>query len=407
MSAPFAEPAVSRSAPADGDRDPARDPVVILGRRTAFGRRNGALRALMAEQLLAPVLRALVEQAGIPAAEIDDVIVGNAVGGGGNVARLAALDAGLPVSVPGLTIDRQCGSGLEAIVLACRQVMAGAGSLYLAGGVDSCSTAPLRAHRLSSEPGNPDFYTRVRFSPDAIGDPDMGVAAENVADRYGIDRERQDAFAVRSHQRAIAARTAGEFDAEIVAIHTEQGSVAVDEGPRVSLSESTLRRFPPAFTAHGTVTAGNSCADADGAVVVVVTSRARADEMGIPAYLRFVDSAVAGVDPNYLGVAGAVATAGLFARTGYTASDLSRVEYTEAFAAQVLASADLMGIDETLLNRQGGALAMGHPFGASGALLVLRLLQQNIAAGGAGQLSLAALSIAGGLGVSSLWQGAS
>ncbi|MFT2816077.1 thiolase family protein [Leifsonia sp. A12D58] len=381
-----------------------RIPVVILGRRTAFGRKNGSLRSVRAEHLLAPVLRALVDDSGIQADEIDDVIIGNAVGGGGNVARLAALDGGLPVSVPGLTIDRQCGSGLEAIVLACRLIAAGAGSLYLAGGVDSCSTAPLRAHRLSSTPEQPDFYTRAQFSPDSIGDPDMGVAAENVAARYLIDRDRQDRFAAQSHRRSLAARAAGEFDTEIVPIQTGQALVETDEGPRASLVEATLRRFPPVFAAHGTVTAGNSCADADGAVAVIVTSLAKAREVGFTRSLRFVDSAAAGVNPHYLGVAGAVATAELLERTEITAGDLARTEYTEAFAAQVLASCDLMGLDENDINLQGGALAVGHPFGASGALLVLRLLQQSAATGADGDLGLAALSIAGGLGVSSLWQ---
>lgn len=405
MSAPLTEVAVTDAGLAfDSAADPRRIPVVILGRRTAFGRKNGSLRSIRAEHLLAPVLSALVDDSGIEASEVDDVIIGNAVGGGGNVARLAALEAGLPVSVPGMTIDRQCGSGLEAIVLASRLVAAGAGSVYLAGGVDSCSTAPLRAHRLSSTPEQPDFYTRARFSPDSLGDPDMGVAAENVAARYQIDRERQDAFAAESHRRALAARAAGEFDAEIVPIQTDRALVDTDEGPRSSLSEATLRRFPAVFADGGTVTAGNSCADADGAVAVIVTSLARARQLGFAGSLRFVDSTVAGVDPNYLGVAGAVATARLFERTGITAGDLARTEYTEAFAAQVLASCDLMGLDEGQINVQGGALALGHPFGASGALLVLRLMQQSAATGADGDLALAALSIAGGLGVSSLWQ---
>ncbi|HZK59405.1 MAG TPA: thiolase family protein, partial [Cryobacterium sp.] len=254
-----------------------REPVIVLGRRTAFGRRNGVLGLLAAEELLAPVLAAVVADGGVPAGRIDDVIIGNAVGGGGNVARLAALEAGFPVTVPGLTIDRQCGSGLEAIVLACRLVLAGAGNLYLAGGVESCSTAPLRAHRLSSTPGNPDFFDRVRFAPDSVGDPEMGVAAENVAERFAISRERQDAFALRSHRLALAATDAGEFAGEIVPLGTGPGTAGTDEGPRRTLTEGLIRRFPPVFRRDGSVTAGNSCADADGAVVVLVTSRATAE----------------------------------------------------------------------------------------------------------------------------------
>lgn len=386
--------------------DPAgdRQPVILLGRRTAFARRNGALRTVTHDQLLAPVLAAVLADAGVPAATVDDVIIGNAVGGGGNVARLALLAAGLPVTVPGQTIDRQCGSGLEAIILACRLVQAGAGSLYLAGGVDSTSTAPLRAHRLSSTADAPDFYDRVSFAPNELGDPDMGVAADTVASAYGISRQRQDVFALRSHQRAVAERAAGAFDEEIVAVQTPTGPVTVDSGPRSGLGESLLARFPSAFTPSGSVTAGNSCADADGAVVVLVTSRARAEAWGASGYLSFVDAVPAGVDPTMLGIGGAAAGLKLFARTGVSAGDVGRVEFTEAFAAQVLASLDLMGLASEQANLQGGALALGHPYGASGAMLVLRLLQQARSTVAQRELSLSALSIAGGLGLAALWR---
>jgi acetyl-CoA C-acetyltransferase len=386
------------------DRTPAdREPVIVLGRRTAFGRVKGGLSQLTADRLLAPVLAALLADAGVDRSAVDDVIIGNAVGGGGNVARLALLRAGLPVSVPGLTVDRQCGSGLEAIVLACRLVAAGAGSLYLAGGVESCSTAPLRAHRLSSTPGKPDFFDRVRFSPDEVGDPEMGVAAENVAERFGIDRERQDAFALRSHRLAIAATESGLLAADLVALETGVGLVDADEGPRRTLTAGLLGRFDPAFRAGGTVTAGNSCADADGAVVVLVTSRGAADSLGLRG-LAFVDAAVTGTDPNLLGVAGGEAASLLLERHGLTGADLSLIEYNEAFAAQVLASLDLLGIVEERANLQGGALALGHPFGASGALLVLSLLQQCRVTAAAGSLGLTAVSIAGGLGAAALWR---
>ena len=381
-----------------------REPVVVLVRRTAFGRRNGAFGRVLADELLAPVLSAVVAASGIPAADIDDVIIGNAVGGGGNVARLSALAAGLPSRVPGMTIDRQCGSGLEAIVLACRLVASGAGSAYLAGGVESCSTAPLRAHRLTSTPGHPDFFDRVRFSPDVVGDPDMGVAAENVADRFGITRERQDAFALRSHRLAGVAQDTGALAGEIVPVRGEAGLVSADEGPRRSLTAELLRRFPPVFRPGGTVTAGNSCADADGAVVVLVTSRRVADSLGLTGYLCFVDSAVTGTDPNHLGIAGAEAARLVLDRQNVASADLARIEFNEAFAAQVLASMDILGIPEERANLQGGALAVGHPFGASGALLVLRLLTQGRASGRADELALSAVSIAGGLGVAALWR---
>ena len=389
-------------SPAGPPTDAAREPVIVLARRTAFGRRNGVFAHTRAEDLLAPVLNAVVSGGGVSPAAIDDVIIGNAAGGGGNVARLAALTAGLPDSVPGLTIDRQCGSGLEAIVLACRLVAAGAGDLYLAGGVESCSTAPLRAHRLTSSAGQPDFFDRVRFAPDSVGDPDMGVAAENVADRYGISRQRQDAFALRSHR--LAATAAAVPAPEIVPLPTEAGPVFVDEGPRPGLTEALLARFAPVFRPGGTVTAGNSCADADGAVVVLVTSRRRARELGLTGWLSFVDAAVTGTDPNFLGIAGAEAARLVLLRQGLTGADLARIEFNEAFAAQVLASLDLLGVAEEHANREGGALALGHPFGASGALLVLRLLQQCRAAATPGDAALAAVSIAGGLGVAALFR---
>jgi len=388
----------------DENTDPARDPVVVFGRRSAFARRNGTLRTVTADALLAPVLAAVVAESGIDRSDIDDVIIGNAVGGGGNVARLAALSAGVPVSVPAQTIDRQCGSGLEAIVLACRLIAAGAGTTFLAGGVDSTSTAPLRAHRLTSLPGAPDFFDRVRFSPPWLGDPDMGAAADNVADRFGITRERQDAFALRSHRRAVRAAETGAFSSEIVPVHTDAGDVVRDQGPRNNLSAALLARFGPAFSVGGSVTAGNSCADADGAVVVLVTDRATAVARGLTGALRFVDALSLGTDPNYLGVAGGEAARTLLQRRGIAATRLKRVEFAEAFAAQVLASLDVMGVPERMVNREGGALALGHPYGASGALLVLRLLNQSRAEAMPGKLSLAALSIAGGLGTAALWE---
>jgi acetyl-CoA C-acetyltransferase len=414
----------SREFPTDSPRDPEREPVVVIGRRTPFGRKNGMWRDATAADLLAPVLAAVTAEitareagsghgapdekivpSGPNTARIDDVIIGNAVGGGGNVARFAALAAGLGVTVPGVTIDRQCGSGLQAIVMACRLVAAGAGTRYLAGGVESCSTAPLRAHRLSSEPGRPDFFTRPAFAPSESGDPDMGVAAEKVAERYGIDRARQDAFALRSHRLSLDAIDSGAYLDEIVGAVSASGLAPSDEGPRRRLTPEFLSRFPAAFREGGTVTAANSCADADGAVVVLVTSLADARRLGFTHYLRFVDDVAVGVDPHYLGIAGGEAAVALLARHGVRADQLERVEFNEAFAAQVLASLDLIGVSEHEVNRQGGALALGHPFGASGAMLVLRLLQQHRQQPrtGADGLNLAAVSVAGGIGLASLW----
>ncbi|WP_427017943.1 thiolase family protein [Pseudarthrobacter sp. P1] len=428
------------------------DAVIIAARRTPIGRAGGAFKAIRAEDLAAPVLRAVLADAGlgfpgpaVPAgpapalAGVDDVILGNATGGGGNIARLAALTAGLDQSVPGLSVDRQCGSGLEAINLAVRLVQSGAGETYLAGGVESISTAPARAHRRAD--GSLEFFDRARFSPAWLGDPDMGVAADNVAAHYGIGRDRQDAYALRSHALAHAAREAGAFDAELVPVD----GVAADQGPRGTLTAKLMARFPPAFVEGGTVTAGNSCPYSDGAATVLATTAAHARELGATAWLRFVDSAAAGNDPTLTGAGAAHSTQALLrrpaARQALAAPALERgldgglqgglesgpapdselgpgsgcgeagllagvelFEFNEAFAAQVLAVADVLGIDPERLNRQGGALALGHPYGASGAVSVVRLFAQARALDRDGALALAMVSIAGGMGISTLFR---
>ncbi|HAP88872.1 MAG TPA: acetyl-CoA C-acyltransferase, partial [Arthrobacter bacterium] len=349
-----------------------RQPVIIAARRTAVRRANGAFKELRAHQLLAPVLVNLLADTQVPAEAVTDVVIGNAVGGGGNLARLALLEAGLPASVPGVTVDRQCGSGLDAIVLAARLVAAGGNPVYLAGGVESISTAPLRAYR--NDDGEPDFFARAQFVPHSFGDPDMGVAAENVAARFAVSRERQDASALRSHLRALAAAKAGHFAGEITTVETSAGPVRDDDGPRAGLNAAVLNRFPPAFVQGGTVTAGNSCFDADAASAVVVTSLQRARELGAADGLLVLTTDTAGVDPELLGIGAAVAAERLLQARGLPAASVDLVEFNEAFASQTLACLDQLGIDPERANLDGGALALGHAYGASGAVLVTRLL---------------------------------
>ena len=384
--------------------DPERVPVIAAAFRTPIGRVNGTLSAIEPASLAVPLIRRILQDTGLAAEDIDDVLLGNAANSAGNLARLAALEAGLAVCVPGMTIDRQCGSGLEAIALAARLVTAGAGRLYLAGGTESSSRAHLRFRPPLTPDGVPEPVRRARMAPDAIGDPDMGIAAENVARHAGISRARQDAFALESHRRAVAAQKAGRFAGEIVPLDTQAGRVFQDECPRENTSLEKLAALKPVFRPDGTVTAGNACPVNDGAAVVLVTSLAEARRRGLMMILELVDSATVGVDPNLLGLGPVPAIERLVARNpGLDAANIPYIEFNEAFAAQVLASLDALGIDHAIVNREGGALALGHPYGASGAILVTRLFAQMRAAD-AGTEALAMMGIGGGMGIATLFR---
>jgi acetyl-CoA C-acetyltransferase len=361
-----------------------RIPVVVAARRTPIGNAGGALRRCAVDELAAPVLRAALDDAGLDT--VDDVLLGNAFGPGGNPARVAALRAGLGESVPGVTVDRQCASGLAAITLAATMIRAGEGEAYLAGGAESASTAPYRAWR--TEP--PTWYTRAPFAPRDIGDPEMGEAADLVAAEAGISRQRQDAFAARSHARAVAAQRAGRFDAELVPVT----GVEADERPRAGFTPERLARFRPAFTPDGTATAANSCGINDGAAAVVVVSESVRRRLSLPG-MRLVASATSAVDPNRLGLGAVPAMRRVLDRTP------EAVEFTEAFAGQALACLDAVGIDEHVASPDGGAIALGHPWGASGAVLVVRLFHSLVGTGSSG---LAALSAGGGVGVATMWE---
>nr|WP_038468495.1 thiolase family protein [Arthrobacter sp. PAMC 25486] len=394
--------------PANSHGNPDTTAVIVSAKRLPTAKAGGPYASYRAHELAAEVIKHLVADTPLNPRQFNDVILGNATGGGGNVARLAALSAGLPEQVPGLTVDRQCGSGLEAIVLACRLIQAGAGDVYLAGGVESISTAPARAHRGAD--GSLEFFDRAQFAPLATGDPDAGVAAENVATHYGISRQRQDDYALHSHAKAIAAGNSGHFSNELLPF----AGLSADQGPRPTLTAGLMARFPPAFVPGGTVTAGNSCPFSDGAAIVVVTSLTRARQlmasgaMADPARkgLLFRSSAVAGNDPNLLGVGAAHAMKQLMAASGLPAEVLrhSLIEFNEAFAAQVLATADLLELDPGTFNLDGGALALGHPYGASGAVLVTRLLAQVQRGAGAGPDAFAMISMAGGMGLAAHFQ---
>lgn len=369
-------------------------PVLVAPWRTPIGNAGHGFADLTTTDLAAPVLQATMRtllDAGCTT-QVDDVVLGNCLGPGGDPARIASLAAGLGVDVPGVTVDRQCGSGLDAVMQAAARVKCGDDQLILAGGVESASTAPWRfwpppSSAKQDSSAEQVRYTRAPFAPKGFPDPDMGVAADDLARVRGISRERQDAYASRSHMAAAATI----FTDEIVPVV----GIERDQRIRPNMSESRLARLRPTFTADGTVTAGNSCGISDGAAVIAVTTAARAE--GLPA-LRILGSAVAGSDPALPGLGPVPAIEKVLARTGVALSDIGIVEITEAFASVVLAVSDELGLDEAILCPQGGAIAMGHPWGASGAILLVRLARQMSTSSGP-ELGLASCAIGGGQGI--------
>lgn len=369
-------------------------PVIVGALRTAIGTAGQALAGLTAADLAAPVLAAL--SADLPDLLPRDVVLGNCMGPGGDVARVASLTAGLPVEVPALTVDRQCGSGLAAIDVAV-SMLHGSPGLVLAGGVESASTAPWRFW--PSAAGHEAVrYERAPFAPASHGDPDMGLAADLLAEQRGVDRDRQDAYAARSHARAARTRDSGGFDAEVVPL----AGVCRDERPRDGLTASRLSRLRPAFREGGTVTAGNSCGVNDGAAAVAVVDARTDAGLGLPG-LRVLATATSGVDPRLPGIGLVPAVRAALDRAGVSLDDLNVIELNEAFAGQVLACCDELGLDETRVCPEGGALALGHPWGASGAVLAVRLFSQLVRAD-RGELGLAAIAVGGGQGVAMVVQ---
>jgi acetyl-CoA C-acetyltransferase len=336
------------------------------------------------DDLAALVLAAAVERAGIDPEQIDDVFLGCANQAGEdsrNVARMAVLLAGLPHSVPGVTLNRLCASGLSAVVAACRAIKADEGDLFVAGGVESMSRAPLALMK-GDKPwarGNVVAYdTQLgwRFPNPRLEAmfplESMGETAENVAERFGVSREDQDAFAQRSQQRWAAAQQAGRFADELVPV----GEAAVDEHPRPETSLEKLSLLKPAFRTGGTVTAGNASGVNDGAAALVVASEEKALRLGVEPLGSFVASAAAGVDPRVMGIGPVSAVRTLLERTGVALEDIDLVELNEAFASQALAVIRELGLDEARVNVNGGAIALGHPLGMSGARLVVSLLHE-------------------------------
>ncbi len=369
---------------------PSDAPVIVAALRTPIGTAGGALASVTAADLAAPVLARLASQAGLP----HEVVLGNCMGPGGDVARVATLAAGLPVEVAALTVDRQCGSGLAALDVAAAMLRTSPG-VVLAGGVESASTAPWRYW-----PGDPPRrYERAPFAPASVGDPEMGYAADVLAEKAGVSRARQDAYAARSHERAARTRDTGGFDAEVVAV----AGVERDERPRTGLTPQRLARLRPAFRSReggGTVTAGNACGVNDGAAAVALVDAATHRRAGTPG-LRVLATATVGVDPNLPGLGPVPAIERVLERARLSLDDIDVVEINEAFAGQLLACCDALGLDEDRVCVEGGALALGHPWGASGAVLAVRLFSQLVRAD-RGRYGLAAVAVGGGQGVATV-----
>lgn len=364
--------------------------ALIIGcRRTAVGRVGGRLRACPVEQLGARVVRAVLAEAGLPAAELDEVWLGNALEGG-NVARRVALAARVPAETPAFTVDRQCASGLDTIIDACARVATGQAGAVLAGGVESCSTAPWRVAHPPHRGASPEFLSRAPFSAPPYPDPDPVAAADALAAAEGITRAEQDAWAARSHAYATAALRAGRLRAECV-------DEEPDEGPRTDLDARRLARLPPLIGREGTATVGNVAAQADAAAIALVVSEALARRLGSTRALRLVAAARAGCDPARAGYAAVPALARLATRAPLGRA--GRIELNEPFAGQALACIRGAGLAKERVNRLGGALAFGHPFGASGALLVCRLFHDL----GQGETGLAAIPAMGGQGSAALF----
>jgi 3-oxoadipyl-CoA thiolase len=354
--------------------------VVLSAVRTPIGRYGGALSDVRPDDLAALVIREAVERAGVDPAQIEDVYFGAANQAGEdnrNVARMGALLAGLPQEVAGVTVNRLCASGLSAVVGAAHAIRAGDGELFVAGGVESMSRAPIvRAKPEYGDATEWDTTLGWRFPNSRMEEmfplESMGETGENVAERYGITREEQDAFALQSHRRWAAAQEAGRFADELVPV----GNVDRDEHPRPDTSLEKLGALRPAFRKGGTITAGNASGINDGAAALVLASQDKARELRAEPLGRFVASAVAGVDPRYMGIGPVPAVRKLLARAGIEASDLDLVELNEAFASQSLQVIRELGLDPERVNVDGGAIALGHPLGMSGARLVVSLLHE-------------------------------
>ncbi|MFC3285579.1 acetyl-CoA C-acetyltransferase [Litchfieldella rifensis] len=385
-----------------------QDVVIVAARRTAIGTFGGSLAGIPASDLGALVIKDILAQTGVAADQVDEVLLGQVLtaGVGQNPARQAAIKAGLPSAVPAMTINKVCGSGLKALHLGTQAIRCGDAELILAGGQENMSLAPhvLPNSRTGQRMGDWKALDSMVHDGlwDAFNDYHMGVTAENLAEKYGIDREEMDAFAAASQQKASAAIEAGKFKSQIVPVEVPQrkGDPLVfdtDEGPRAGVTAEKLGDMRPAFKKDGTITAGNASSINDGAAVVMLCSEAKAKELGLTPLARIKAYSNAGVDPSIMGIGPAPATRRCLEKAGWSLADLDLVEANEAFAAQALAVNKELGWDTDKINVNGGAIALGHPIGASGCRVLVSLVHEMIARDA--KKGLATLCIGGGQGV--------
>ncbi len=396
---------------------PLREPWIVAAVRTPIGRYGGALASVRPDDLAAAVLRAVVDRAGLDPALVEDVILGCANQAGEDnrdVARMAVLLAGFPVEVGGLTVNRLCGSGLQAINSAAHAIQVGDGDVFIGGGVESMTRAPyVMAKPEAAYDRGPreleDTTLGWRFVNPRLAEAyypySMGETAENVAERWSVDRERQDAFALDSQRKAVAAIEAGRFDTQLVPIEVPQKKgdavvVARDEHPRADTTAEALARLRPAFRANGSVTAGNASGINDGASAVLLVEADRARELGLRPLARVLSTAVAGVDPAIMGIGPVPATRKALERAGIGVEDLDLVELNEAFASQSVVCIDELGLDPARVNVNGGAIALGHPLGMSGGRLITMLVHELVRTGG--RYGLATMCIGVGQGIATI-----
>ncbi|MBI47217.1 MAG: acetyl-CoA C-acyltransferase [Marinobacter sp.] len=385
-----------------------RDVVIVAARRTAIGTFGGGLSSLSADQLGTAVIKALVEETGVAGDQINEVVLGQVLtaGCGQNPARQSAINAGIPASVPAMTINKVCGSGLKAVHMAVQAIRCGDAEMMIAGGQESMSQAPhvLPNSRNGQRMGNWSMVdTMIKDGLwDAFNDYHMGITAENIVEKYGIRREEQDEFAAASQQKAAAAREAGYFDGQIVPVSIPQRKgdpivVDRDEGPRDGVTAEGLGKLRAAFKKDGTVTAGNASSLNDGAAAVMVCSAEKAKELGLTPIATIKAYANAGVDPTIMGTGPIPASQRCLKLAGWSTEDLDLVEANEAFAAQAISVNRDMGWDTGKVNVNGGAIALGHPIGASGCRILVSLLHEMVRRDV--HKGLATLCIGGGMGV--------